>query len=442
MVGRRAYKRVKINAVDVDSLLQTAKDKKIASLGLDIGKDEIVACLRWGIDDFERPWSVSNPLEVGKLVQICQKLVRRRLKLTIGMESTGTYGDSVRLALTKADLPVVRISGQRVRDHAEVFDGVPSQHDGKDAAVIAELCEMGKGVPWPYKPLSDELAEIEHHVRRMDTFYREQVQWSGRLESMLARHWPELSRLVKPTGVSMLSVLLKYGGPDVIAASVGVTEEIMAWSKGKISEAKASSILHSARGTLGIPMTKHDKLWMQEISQRILDAKRSVSACTKKIRVILEKDPFWSKYLCPVGAGTLGVILSTLGDPRNYDSAGALLKACGLNLAELSSGKRIGEKGISKRGPALTRRWLYFWAMRSVQKTELKEWYHRFHSPGYGHHDRPIKNRKIKGIICMMRKLLKSLWSSMHQDQPFEYSKVIAKPAKPKRRRRRKTKQS
>jgi hypothetical protein len=34
-------------------------------------------------------------------------------------------------------IPVVRVSPQAAHDHAEVFDGVPSQHDGKDAAVVS-----------------------------------------------------------------------------------------------------------------------------------------------------------------------------------------------------------------------------------------------------------------------------------------------------------------
>ena len=138
-----------------------------------------------------------------------------------------------------------------------------------------------------------------------------------------------------------------------------------------------------------------------------------------------------------MSAGTLGVILSTIGDPRVYSSAGAILKACGLNLTELSSGKRIGEKAISKRGPSMVRRWLYFWAMRAIQREELREWYLRFHSPDFGHRDRPIAHRKMKGLICMMRKLMRSLWSCVNQGKPFDYNKVVESLAKPKRRRRR-----
>jgi transposase len=442
MVSRRAYKRVKVNAVEVDSLLSAAIGKHSAVLGLDIGKDEIVACLRWGMDDYERPWSVCNPVEIRELVELCKKIVNHGVELTIALESTGTYGDCVRLAMTKAGLSIKRIGGKHVSDYAEAFDGVPSQHDGKDAAVIAELCAIGKGVPWPYESRSEELAEIGFHVRRMDVFQGEIVQWSGRLESHLSRHWPELSKLVKPGRISILSLLLKYGGPDLVSTSQSVVDEITSWSKGQMSQAKACSIVHSAETTLGVPMTSQDKQWLQEICQRILNLKRSMSACDKKLRVLLKKDAFWSRYVDSVSAGTLGVILSAVGDPRQYASAGALVKACGLNLKELSSGQRVGEKAISKRGPSIVRRWLYFWALRSVQREELREWYHRFHNQGYGVRDRPSKHRKMKGIICLMRKLLRSLWSSVQQGQPFEYSKVVRSLAKPKRRRRRKTQKS
>ncbi len=37
------------------------------------------------------------------------------------------------MALTAAKIRVVRISGKHVADYSEIFDGVPSKHDGKDA---------------------------------------------------------------------------------------------------------------------------------------------------------------------------------------------------------------------------------------------------------------------------------------------------------------------
>src|ERR671923_11741 len=53
-------------------------------------------------------------------------------------------------ALADAGVVVERVSGKAAHDYAEVFDGVPSQHDSKDAAVVAELAALGKAAPWPY----------------------------------------------------------------------------------------------------------------------------------------------------------------------------------------------------------------------------------------------------------------------------------------------------
>ena len=72
-------------------------------------------------------------------------------KLVVAMESSGTYGDALRQALADAKIAVQRVSGKAAHDYAEVFDGVPSQHDGKDAAVVAELAALGKAKPWAYQ---------------------------------------------------------------------------------------------------------------------------------------------------------------------------------------------------------------------------------------------------------------------------------------------------
>ena len=436
MVSRRAYKRVKVNSIDLVSLAAVAKAEKSAVLGLDIAKGEIVACARWHSGEFERPWSIENPMEIGDLVKICQTLIHDGLDLKVAMESTGTYGDAVRLALTNAKIAVFRVSGKGVSDYKEIFDGVPSQHDGKDAAMIAELCSMGKGTSWPYELASDFMAEVSFQVQRMDAFQSEYVQWHGRLEAQITRFWPELCQYSKMSNITTLKLLCEYGSPSAICKSDKASSQLLKLGKGKLSEARVEHIIQSAATTVGIPMNPQNVKWVQEICERVLAAGKNIAVCKKQLSASLKQDAFWSQYVDAVGAGTLGAILSTVGDPRAYSSAGALLKASGLNLKERSSGKRIGEKAITKRGPSLLRRWLFFWAMRAIQRDELSEWYLRFHSSGFGHRDRPTSHRKMKGLICMMRKLIRSLWSSMQQGTKFEYSKVIQKTQHSTRRRR------
>lgn len=76
---------------------------------------------------------------------------------------------------------------------------------------IAELTCFGKGTPWPFQPLSENDQRIRHQVRRMDVFHEHVTQWTGRLEAVLAEHWPELSRLLSLNSVTLGKIMTHYG---------------------------------------------------------------------------------------------------------------------------------------------------------------------------------------------------------------------------------------
>ncbi len=149
---KRAYRRTDVKKIEAEELRERAIRLGGAgtTVGLDIGKDEIVVCIRWPNAEFERPWKVANTAQIGLLIERLLLLDEVCDSLTVGMESTGTYGEAVRFALTDQGLEVHRVSGKATSDYQEIFDGVPSQHDGKDAAIVAELCAFGKGTSWPF----------------------------------------------------------------------------------------------------------------------------------------------------------------------------------------------------------------------------------------------------------------------------------------------------
>jgi len=117
-----------------------------------------------------------------------------------------------------------------------------------------------------------------------------------------------------------------------------------------------------------------------------------------------------------------------------YDSSGAFLKSLGLNLKESSSGKRQGELAITKRGPSLVRKYLYYWALRAIQTPELKRWYSDFQRVGRNSCN-GSEHRKIKGLVALMRKLSRSLWYAHTREEAFDYAKVF--PGRPLEKRRR-----
>jgi len=439
MTAKRMYRRTSVKKISLESLKEVALSKGGAGtcVGLDIGKREIVAVVRWSDGAFECPWSIKNPSEIPELIGLLQMLGETCDSLTIGLESTGTYGEAVRAAMTAAFLEVHRVSGKASSDYKEIFDGVPSQHDGKDAAIIAELTCFGKGTPWPFELLSETDQEVRHQVQRMDVFHGHATQWTGRLEGVLSKHWPELTRLLSLNSATLVKIMIHYGSPARLAADPAARENLRQWGRTVLKIEKIDQVIESARTTQGTPIGSGERAWLQEIATELQQSILEVNACRKRLAAIAQSDDSMSDLVDAVGAVTLCVIWSLVGDPRNYDSSGAFLKALGLNLKELSSGMHQGQLSITKRGPSLARKYLYFWALRSSQKPELRRWYSDFQQVGRGSGG-SHEHRKMKGVVALMRKLSRSLWYAHTHDEAFDYGKVFpGRPLEKRGRRRR-----
>ncbi len=78
-------------------------------VGLDVGESNRLVTLRWGRDDFDRPWKVRNPDEVVRLAALLAGVGVGRT-MTVAMEPTGTSGDATRQALERANVAVYRVS--------------------------------------------------------------------------------------------------------------------------------------------------------------------------------------------------------------------------------------------------------------------------------------------------------------------------------------------
>jgi transposase len=439
MSRSRAYQRTDVKQVDLEVLRDRALERGRAgvTVGLDIGKSEIVACLRWPDRAFERPWSIGNPGEIEAGLTVLKMLKSVCGSLTVGLESTGTYGEAMRRALTQGGLEVHRISGKATSDYHEIFDGVPSQHDGKDAAVIAELTAYGKGRPWPWEPVGQTLGRIKHQVARAEAYRGQQTTWSGRLEGLLGRHWPEVTRLLALESLTLLRMLEHYRSPARVAADAEAAARLARWGGPKLTESKIQQVIESARLTRGVPVSESEEAWVGEVASNTLSAYREVQTVHGQLKALLAAEPVWSGYTV-IGAGTLAGIWAHAGDPRDYDSGGAFLKALGLNLKECSSGRRQGELAITKRGSSQARRWIFFWALRAIQREELASWYAGFtrvgrKSPQHGKREA----RRMKGVVAVMRKLARGLRYAMVHEEAFDYSKLLeSQPLAGKRRRR------
>jgi transposase len=416
-MSTRAYRATRVNDVNWEQLAR-GKESLGVALGVDVGKFDLFVVCRWDDGRFERPWRVKNPKEIPALVALVTRIKAEREAL-VAMEPSGTYGDALRQALADKEVAVQRVGGKAAHDYAEVFDGVPSQHDGKDAAVVAELAALGKARPWAYQAADSWEEELTYWVEEMVTQRQIVTLWQGRLEGLLARHWPEASQVLKLSSGTLLRILKRYGSPQALTLDGEAAQQLGRWGGSLLSAAKIEKLLTGARSSVGVRVGPWQQRQIQEYAEKVLAARQQSNRAQRRLREMAEGHPVLEAQGKVVGVPTACVVWVSTGDPRNFDSAGAYRKAMGLNLVERSSGTYQGTLRISKRGSARTRQWLYFAVLRLVQKCGVRPWYEakKAHNEGDA--------RRV--VVAVMRKLAVALYHVGVKNEEFRPQRLFGR---------------
>jgi transposase len=410
----RAYRAIDVNQVPLDGLLQPRREAVVYA-GLDVGKDHILCVLRWAAHDFERPWRCRNPADLACLAQALQRVGQDR-RLVVALEPTGTYGDALRQALQQAGLAVHRVSPKAAADFAEVFDGVPSQHDGKDAAVVAELAAQGRCWPWPLVLPGEVEQELAFQVEWLDGQRRQTQLWYGRLEALLSRHWPEATALLPLTSGVLRRCLLRYGGPRGLVEDPQAVGRLYRWGKGLLRRDKAEALVASARQTAGVRSGRWDEERVRRYAQEVENGLRQQRQARRRLRQLAPAQPIIQAMGEVVGLVTAAVLWVELGNPQDYHCGAAYRKAMGLNLKERSSGRWQGQLRITKRGPAAARRWLYLAALRWVRQEPVRTWYLRQKAQRRG--------AAKPALVGVMRKLALALYQVGGRGATFDRQRL------------------
>jgi transposase len=396
----KAYRATAVNRIGAAQVSRGHPGQPL-TVGLDIGKYRILAVGRWPDAQFERPWLVANPEPLPDLLALLRQLGSEHA-VTVALEPSGTYGDPLRQAVTDAGLPVQRVSPKAAPDYAEVFDGVPAQQDGKDAAVVAELAALGKALPWPYaaKPVWEQ--EVVYWVEWLDAQRQIYGMWLDRLEALVARHWPEFTRVLKMSSATGLRLLAHSGSPAALAADPGAATPLRHWGKKFLRPEKIAQVLASAQTTVGVRFGDVAQRRLQEYARPALAARREVRRSQRPLRAWAQDQPVLQAQGRVVGLPTACVLWASLGDPRQYGSGAAYRKAMGLHLVEHSSGTYQGQLRISKRGQPRVRRWLYLAVRRLIRQAGGRDWYQARRQRG------ALATRKA--LVGVMRKLAVALY--------------------------------
>lgn len=414
---KRVYQAVSVRKVNIEKLLEFTLGKWI-TFAVDAAKEDFYGALLNEEKVVLQTIKWRSPDEVGQMLELLEELQASRVEVVL--EPTGTYGDTFREQAQRCGFPIYLMSPKRVHDAREIFDGVPSSHDAKAAAIIGRLHLDGLSKPWPKK--SETQRQLASALCMADIYHKQYHDNLNRLEAQLSRIWPELSKILPLTSASLPALLKAYGGPRKAAADVeNVYDVLKDAGHCALSHTKIRKVIESAGNTIGVAMIADEEEAIKALAMEIDRNRVALREARKKLkRIMSEADESSGIKAMSAAAGviTSAVLLCKLGDPTQYDSAGAWLKAAGLNLKERSSGKYQGVLKITKRGPGSVRRYLYMMALRFINSDDVaKRWYAKKVKRDGG--------KKGKAIVALMRKLLVGLWRVGRDGVAFDSDKLF-----------------
>jgi transposase len=375
-MAKRRYRSAKINKIETSRLLEAIVGDRIV-VGVDVAKEDLFASI---MDERQHVHAIvrwKHPKQSQQWVDFVVALSGAEHRVEVVMEPSGVYGDGLRWALHQAGVPVFRVNPKRSHDAAEVYDGVPSLHDAKSAAIIAKLHLDGASEAWPIR--SNHERKLAAAVRLLEVHKKQFRQNRNRLEGVVSRHWPELSRILDLDSVTLLELLIVFGGPGEVAKRPDEARTVMRQAGGRfLDEAKVDAVIDSASTAFGMAQLDEERRLVQQLAQEARRNQKAMKAQERRVETLTADAPVTQHMRPVVGKVTTAVLVAAVGDPTGYESAYAYSKALGLNLKEKSSGKQQGQLHITKRGPGVARLYLYLAVLRWIQSDVIaRAWYDR-----------------------------------------------------------------
>lgn len=401
MSKKRRYRAIPVNDRGIRTLVTSCAHKRV-TVGIDIAKTRQFATI---VADGEPQGTVrwEHPVESPAFIRLLEELSEVSAGVETVMEPSGTYGDALRAKLAEAGFAVYRVNPKRSHDAAEVYDGVPSLHDAKSAAVVAKLHLDGASEPWPVA--NHQERALSAALRVLEIYQKQFQQNRNRLEALLARHWPELPRVLELDSATLLELLVKYPSPQDVTQHRAEAEALMRRVGGRfLSPEKIATVLEQAARSFGLEPTAEERRTLRAIAAEARRCQQAAGSEKRRVEKLSTKEPSAHRMGQVIGKTTAAVLVAAVGSPGRYESSAAFEKALGLNLKEKSSGKHQGPLRITKRGPGVARLFLYLAALRMVSREPVtRAWYAKKVARQGG-------TAKSKAVVAVMRKLVRSMW--------------------------------
>jgi transposase len=398
-------------------------NEKTLLVTVDIGKTMNMGYCRCPDKTEVKPFEFQNGYQgFNKFLNIIFKTqaTKKLEHIVVGFESTGAYAEPLMHFLRRKGIQLVQVNPLHTKRLKELQGNSPNKTDKKDPKVIADIIELGHALTVVIP--EGAAADLRRLTNARERALQRRTALLNQLQDIVFISFPEFLGIMKDVKTQTAHYLLKhYPTPaDILASGLDrLISEMKKVSRGKLGIERATALYEAAKTSVGIQEGDIGlALELQEFLLSIEECERFIERVEKEISCCLRDIPYSSLLLSMKGIGKITVagLIGEVGDFRKFHSISELLKYAGLNLYEISSGKRKGSRRISKRGRSLMRKLLFFAAIRTVRKNGIM----------YDHYQRYLQNgtKKIKALVAVSRKLLGIMFALVRDHNLYQENYV------------------
>jgi transposase len=340
--------------------------------------------------------------------------------IVVGFESTGAYAEPLIHFLKPKGVQMVQVNPLHTRKLKELQGNSPNKTDKKDPKVIADIIELGHALTVVIP--EGAAANLRRLTNARERVLQRRTALLNQLQDVVFICFPEFLEIMKDVKTKTAHYLLRrYPRPsDILQRGLdALVFEFKKISRGRLGIDRAKALHEAAETSVGIQEGSMGLIMeLQEFLTSIEQCEHFVGQLEKEMSRCLRDIPYSKLLLSMKGIGevTVAGMIGEVGDFRKFDNISELLKYAGLNLYEISSGKKKGNRRISKRGRALMRKILFFAAIRTIRKGGIM----------HDHYQRYLQNgmKKVKALVAVSRKLLGIMLALVRDHSLYEENHV------------------
>ena len=354
-----------MNLTQNDKLNQVTADTLV--VGVDIGsQDHFARAFDWrGFEFTKRAFRFSNT-GIGFLsfVRWLYELQNKTdtKKVIVGCEPTGCYWLTFQKFLNDHKIQLVTVNPYSVKKCKELDDNSPEKSDLKDPKTIAGLIKDGR-FSTSYLP-GGVYAEIREASVCRDMIIKQHVRLANQIQGWIQKYFPEYLECYKDWDSTSGLMLLKHAPlpQDIIKLGAGGINQI--WRDAKVRAAgmkRAKTLVEAAQDSVGLEGGEAARLEIWILVNDYTSKAEQLARLDEYLNEKVMEVPNVEKLLAIKGVGLSTVIgfIAEVGDIGRFTDPRQVQKLAGLEITKISSGKRKGQPGISKRGRRKLRRTMY-----------------------------------------------------------------------------------